>query len=212
MEIVKALNVIEGMFPDAHCELDYATAYQLAISVILSAQATDVSVNQVTPGLFAKYPDARSMALATQEEIASLIHRIGLFRNKAKNICAFASELVMRYDGEVPARMEQLVALPGIGRKSANVILAVGFAIPALAVDTHVLRVSRRLGWVECDADVDETEIVLKKMIPEDRWIKAHHSILFFGRYHCKSLRPLCNICPLSKDCVYHIEKSRNQA
>jgi endonuclease-3 len=142
MEIVKALNVIEGMFPDAHCELDYATPFQLAISVILSAQATDISVNRVTPGLFAKYPDARSMARATQEDIETYIHSIGLFRNKAKNMCAFARELVLRHDGEVPATMEQLVALPGIGRKSANVILAVGFAIPALAVDTHVLRVS----------------------------------------------------------------------
>jgi endonuclease-3 len=210
MEIVKALNVIEGMFPDAHCELDYATPFQLAISVILSAQATDISVNRVTPGLFAKYPDARSMALATQEDIETYIHSIGLFRNKAKNMCAFARELVLRHDGEVPATMEQLVALPGIGRKSANVILAVGFAIPALAVDTHVLRVSRRLGWVAFDADVDETEIILKQSIPEERWIKAHHAILFFGRYHCKAIHPKCQICPLSNDCVYNLEKSRN--
>jgi endonuclease-3 len=211
MEIAEALDIMETMFPDARCELNYATTFQLAISVILSAQTTDISVNAITPELFSRYPDAKGMSQATQEDIESLIRRIGLYHNKARYILAFASELEKNYGGEVPSNRIQLTKLPGIGSKTANVIQAVGFAIPALAVDTHVDRVSHRLGWVDKNANVDQTEATLKKKIPIERWIKAHHSILFFGRYHCKAQKPACDICPLMSECVYYKEKSRNQ-
>ncbi|TFG83580.1 MAG: endonuclease III [Erysipelotrichales bacterium] len=210
METVEALDIIEAMFPDAQCELDYATTFQLAVSVILSAQTTDKAVNDVTPGLFKQFPDPKAMAAATQEQIENLIRRIGLYHNKAKHILAFAQELEKVYHGEVPSSMKELISLPGIGSKTANVIQAVGFAIPALAVDTHVDRVSHRLGWVRKDADVSETERTLKRKIPQERWIKAHHAILFFGRYHCKAQKPDCAVCPLKDVCHYHIEKSRN--
>ncbi|MGB7594603.1 MAG: endonuclease III [Erysipelotrichaceae bacterium] len=211
METVEILDIIEGMFPDAHCELDYATTFQLAIAVILSAQTTDKAVNEVTPGLFKCFPDAAAMATATQEEIEGFIRRIGLYRNKAKHILAFAKVLITDYDGEVPSQTKKLLALPGIGSKTANVIQAVGFAIPALAVDTHVDRVSHRLGLVRESADVAQTERTLKHKIPKDRWISAHHAILFFGRYHCKAQKPACEICPLQGECRYFKEKSRNQ-
>jgi len=211
METVEILDIIEGMFPDACCELDYATTFQLSVAVILSAQTTDKAVNEVTPGLFKRFPDAAAMALASQEEIEGFIHRIGLFRNKAKHILAFAQVLVADYGGEVPSQTKQLMALPGIGSKTANVIQAVGFAIPALAVDTHVDRVSHRLGLVRKSADVAQTERTLKRKIPKDRWIKAHHAILFFGRYHCKAQKPACDVCPLQNECTYFKEKSRNQ-
>ena len=210
METVEILDIIEAMFPDAHCELDYATTFQLSVSVILSAQTTDKAVNEVTPGLFERFPNAASMAEATQEEIEHLIHRIGLYHNKAQHILVFAQELIRDYGGEVPSQSNRLMALPGIGRKTANVIQAVGFAIPALAVDTHVDRVSHRLGLVRKNADVVETERTLKRKIPRDRWIKAHHAILFFGRYHCKAQKPACTICPLQAECRYYQEKTRN--
>jgi len=211
METVEILDIIERMFPDAHCELDYATTFQLSVAVILSAQTTDKAVNEVTPGLFKRFPDAAAMASASQEDIEGLIRRIGLYHNKAQHILAFAKVLKADYGGEVPSRMRELLALPGIGSKTANVIQAVGFSIPALAVDTHVDRVSHRLGLVRQSADVAQTERTLKRKIPKDRWIKAHHAILFFGRYHCKAQKPACEVCPLQGECRYFKEKSRNQ-
>jgi endonuclease III len=211
METVEILDVIEAMFPDARCELDYATTFQLAVSVILSAQTTDKAVNEVTPGLFKRFPDAAAMAAATQEEIEGHIRRIGLYHNKAKHILAFARQLDKDYSGEVPSQTNELLSLPGIGSKTANVIQAVGFKIPALAVDTHVDRVSHRLGLVSKSADVAQTERTLKRNIPKDRWIKAHHAILFFGRYHCKAQKPACEVCPLQGECRYYKEKSRNR-
>lgn len=210
MEIVKALDIIEAMFPDARCELDYTTTFQLALSVILSAQTTDKAVNEVTPNLFKRYPDALTMAGASVDEIESLIKRIGLYHNKAKHILALSQELVKSYGGEVPSQMNALIALPGVGSKTANVILAVGFNLPALAVDTHVDRVSHRLGWVPQSAKVNEIERILKHKIPSNRWIKAHHAILFFGRYHCKAQHPKCDVCPMQNDCPYFQEKPRN--
>lgn len=208
-ETIKILDIIEEMFPDAHCELDYTTHFQLAISVILSAQTTDKAVNEVTPGLFADFGDAQRMANATQTQIEEHIKRIGLYRNKAKHILAFSRALIEMHEGEVPSEYEKLIALPGIGSKTANVIQAVGFAIPALAVDTHVDRVSHRLGLVRKNANVAETERTLKRKIPKDRWIVAHHAILFFGRYHCKALNPACETCPLTQSCKYYKDKTK---
>jgi len=203
------LDVIEGMFPDARCELLYQTNFQLALSVILSAQTTDKAVNEVTPALFERFPDAVSLSMATIDEIEPYIQRIGLYHNKAKHILAFSKALVSDHDGEVPSSYEELVKLPGIGSKTANVIQGVGFNLPALAVDTHVHRVSLRLNLVPEGSDVQATEATLKRKIPKERWIVAHHAILFFGRYHCKSQKPDCDHCPLIEQCGYYQEKTR---
>ena len=205
------LDVIEGMFPDARCELLYKTNFQLAVSVILSAQTTDKAVNEATPALFDRFPDAKSMSNSTPEEIEPYIQRIGLYHNKARHILAFSKAVVSDHGGEVPSSYEELVKLPGIGSKTANVIQGVGFNIPSLAVDTHVHRVSLRLKLVPKGSDVHATETTLKRKIPRERWIAAHHAILFFGRYHCKSQKPDCDLCPLKDQCGYHQEKTRKR-
>lgn len=191
------------MFPDARCELDHRNPFELTVAVILSAQATDPSVNRVTPRLFEAYPDAFAMAQAKQEDLESLIKTIGLFRSKAKHLIALSRTLVSDYEGQVPSDFELLQRLPGIGRKTANVIVAVAFGQPGLAVDTHVLRVSKRLGLVGEDADPTKTERFLKKALPQETWSDAHHVILFFGRYHCTARKPKCETCPMAEDCFY---------
>lgn len=203
------VETASALFPDAGCELDHRSVFELTIAVILSAQATDPSVNKVTPALFKAFPDALCMAQAALVDLENLIHSIGLYKTKAKHIKALSEILTQRYHGEVPDDFEILQTLPGIGRKTANVIMAVGFNKPGLAVDTHVLRVSKRLGLVDVDADPTKTELVLKKALPEAQWGDAHHAILFFGRYHCTARKPHCEQCPLSLECTYFKEKSR---
>jgi endonuclease III len=197
------LQTIYNMYPDAHCELNYHTPIQLAIAVILSAQTTDESVNKVTPTLFNKYPQIQDLAMADEKDIAETIKSIGLYRNKAKYLKAFALQVVQDHQGILPYEFEALTNLAGIGRKTANVIQAVAFNVPALAVDTHVDRVAHRLALVTKTADVYQTEIQLKKLIPKHQWIHAHHAILFFGRYHCLARQPKCSTCPLFDLCSY---------
>ncbi|MBQ3385009.1 MAG: endonuclease III [Erysipelotrichaceae bacterium] len=192
---------LEKMFPDAHCELNYQTVYQLAVAVMLSAQTTDVSVNKVTPALFERYPDAFAMAQAYQKDVEDLIRSIGLYKNKAANLIAMSRQLVEEYDGVVPDDMEKLVQLRGIGRKSANVILSEGFKHPAIAVDTHVHRVSVRLYLAAADDDVNEVERKLMKQFPRERWSKLHHLLIFFGRYMCSARKPQCEHCPFRQCC-----------
>jgi len=191
------------MFPDADCELDHRNVFELTVAVILSAQTTDPSVNKVTPALFEKYPDPQSMALADINDLEDRIKSIGLYRNKAKHLKALSGELIERFEGRVPDDFDQLKSLPGIGRKTANVILAVGFGLPGLAVDTHVLRVSKRLALVPQSADPTKTEVALKKALPRETWGHAHHAILFFGRYHCTARKPKCETCPMAQECQY---------
>ena len=169
--------------------------------MILSAQATDVSVNKVTPTLFAAYPTPEALAAAPVEEIIEKIRTIGLYRNKAKNIKACASQLIERFNGQVPRTREELVSLPGVGRKTANVVLGDAFGIPAIAVDTHVERVTKRLRICRLDANVLEVEQTLMKKVPEDLWVKTHHTLIFFGRYHCTARAPKCEVCPLLTMC-----------
>lgn len=192
---------LEKMFPDAHCELNYQTVYQLAVAVMLSAQTTDVSVNKVTPALFERYPDAFAMAEASQKDVEELIRSIGLYKNKAANLIAMSRQLVDEYDGIVPDDMEKLVQLRGVGRKSANVILSEGYKHPAIAVDTHVHRVSVRLYLAAVDDDVNEVERKLMKRFPRDRWSKLHHLLIFFGRYMCSARKPQCESCPFRECC-----------
>ena len=194
---------LEEMYPEAHCELDYKTVYQLAVAVMLSAQTTDVSVNKVTPVLFEKYPDAEAMAKASYREIEEIIKSIGLYRNKATNVVNMSKKLTEDFSGIIPDNMEDLLKLPGIGRKSANVILSEGYRHPAIAVDTHVHRVAARLYLAKETDTPDQTEQKLRKKFPEEYWSKLHHLMIFFGRYTCHSKRPECDKCPFYGLCRY---------
>lgn len=199
--IERILSTLNQMFPDAHCELEHRNPFELAVAVVLSAQATDASVNKVTPLLFEKYPTCYKMAEAQIEDIERCIRSIGLYRNKAKNIHAMAVKLKEDFNGEMPRTMEELVTLPGVGRKSANVILSVCFGVPAIAVDTHVERISKRLGLAFKKDDVLTVEKKLMKKIPKDQWSHTHHLMIFFGRYFCKAKNPQCKDCRLVDIC-----------
>jgi endonuclease-3 len=198
---MEAINIMYEMFPEAECELTHKDPFQLLIAVILSAQATDVSVNKATPALFAAYPTPGALAAAPIEDIIQKIRTIGLYRNKAKNIKACAQQLLEKFDGEVPRTREELVTLPGVGRKTANVVMGDAFNEPAIAVDTHVERVSKRLRFCKLSASVLEVEATLMKKVPKDLWVKTHHTLIFFGRYHCLARNPKCEICPLLYMC-----------
>lgn len=207
-----ALDAMYQMYPDACCELDFKTNEQLAIAVILSAQTTDVSVNKVTPRLFESFPTMQALAEAELETIEETIKTIGLYRNKAKHIKQFAHQLVNDYAGVLPSDEKALTTLAGVGRKTANVIMGVAFQQPALAVDTHVFRVAHRLGLVTQKANVLRTELQLKRKIPKQEWIDAHHSMLFFGRYHCLARQPKCDVCPLQSICTYFNQLKTTQS
>lgn len=198
---MEALSRMYDMFPDAVGELHSDSPFQLLIAVILSAQATDVSVNKATPALFKAYPTPEALAQAPIEDIIEKIKMIGLYRNKAKNIKACAQMLLDNYDGVVPNSREQLIKLPGVGRKTANVVLGDAFGVPAIAVDTHVERVTKRLRICKLNASVTEVEATLMRKIPKDLWVKSHHTLIFFGRYHCTARSPKCEICPLLDMC-----------
>jgi endonuclease-3 len=198
----KILEVLAQMYPDAHCELEFATAFQLLIATILSAQSTDVQVNKVTKGLFAKYPTAEAMLGMTEAQLAEEIRGLGLFRNKSKNIYQTCHILVEQYDGQVPMEREALEALPGVGRKTASVVLSNAFGIPALAVDTHVQRVSNRLALVKSKTPV-ETEQQLTKKIPKKKWLDTHHQLIWHGRRRCMARNPKCSQCDLLPYCKF---------
>ena len=198
---MEALSRMYDMFPDAVGELHSDSPFQLLIAVILSAQATDVSVNKATPALFKAYPTQEALAQAPIEDIIEKIKMIGLYRNKAKNIKACAQMLLDNYDGVVPNSREELIKLPGVGRKTANVVLGDAFGVPAIAVDTHVERVTKRLRICKLNASVTEVEATLMRKIPKDLWVKSHHTLIFFGRYHCTARSPKCEICPLLDMC-----------
>ncbi|SER41151.1 endonuclease III [Salisediminibacterium halotolerans] len=200
-EINRILETLDQMFPDADCELTHNNPLELTIAVVLSAQATDALVNKVTPGLFAKYQTPEDYVAVPVEELENDIRKIGLYRSKAKNIQKLCRSLIDQYDGEVPRSQEELVKLAGVGRKTANVVASVAFAEPAIAVDTHVERVSKRLGLCRWKDSVLEVEKTLMKKIPRNRWSKTHHQLIFFGRYHCKSQNPQCEKCPLNDMC-----------
>ncbi|RCW51045.1 endonuclease III [Paenibacillus prosopidis] len=195
------LDVIADMFPDAHCELNHSNPFELTIAVLLSAQCTDETVNKVTASLFQKYKRPEHYLDVPLEELEQDIRRIGLFRSKASNIQKLCRIVIDKYDGEVPASHEGLTELPGVGRKTANVVMSNAFGVPAIAVDTHVDRVSKRLGVAKPDDTVLEVEKKLMKLVPREEWTLTHHRLIFFGRYHCKAQSPQCQICPLLELC-----------
>ncbi|HBJ77105.1 MAG TPA: endonuclease III [Porphyromonadaceae bacterium] len=194
--------------PKAESELKYENPFQLLVAVILSAQCTDKRVNEVTPSLFLAFPSAKEMSQSSVEEIFRYIHSISYPNNKAKHLKGMSVGLMERFQGEVPQTMEELVSLPGVGRKTANVILAVAFGKPAMAVDTHIFRVSNRLGLTKNSKNPLQTELTLLKNIPSNLLPKAHHWLLLHGRYVCTARKPHCEECGLSKVCCSFSKKA----
>lgn len=200
-KILRMLDQLESLYPDAVTELDFTTPFQLLVATMLSAQCTDRRVNMITPRLFSRYPDAASMASASVEDIEALIRDCGLFHTKARNILATARILVERWEGEIPPDRDQLMTLPGVGRKTANVVVSNAFGQDAIAVDTHVFRVSHRLGWADAK-DPDGTEQQLMRAIPKKKWSRAHHWLILHGRRVCLARSPQCEACVLARDCA----------
>jgi endonuclease-3 len=193
-------KILAQTYPDAHCELDFTTPLQLAVATILSAQSTDAGVNKVTPALFAKYPTAADYAAADRAELEQMIHSTGFFRAKTNSLIGLGQALVERYDGEVPPRLRDLVTLPGIGRKTANVILGNAFAIPGITVDTHFGRLARRFGWTTQDDPV-KVEHEVGALFPKRDWTMLSHRLIFHGRRMCHARKPACGVCPVARLC-----------
>lgn len=203
------MEMIVAMFPEAHCELIHKNAFELTIAVLLSAQATDKGVNKVTTNLFNKYKTPQDYLDACPSELENDLRAIGLYKTKSKNIRKLCEILLADYNGEVPATYEDLIRLPGVGRKTANVVLSVWFKVPRIAVDTHVERVAKRLKFARFKDSVLEVEERLMYLLPEETWCHAHHALIFFGRYHCTARNPKCLTCPLYAACTYK-EKTKN--
>lgn len=200
-EIRYCLDVMKDMFPDAACELTHKNPFELVIAVLLSAQCTDVLVNKVTKELFKKYKTPADYLAVPLDELQQDIRSIGLYRNKAKNIQKLCQSLLDEHNGEVPNTREALMKLAGVGRKTANVVVSVAFKEPAIAVDTHVERVSKRLAICRWKDSVLEVEETLMRKVPKEEWGDTHHRMIFFGRYHCKARNPNCPSCPLLEIC-----------
>lgn len=199
----KILDYLDVIIPNASCELKYNKDYELLIAVMLSAQTTDKRVNMVTSILFNKYPTLESLSKANIDDIIDIIRPIGTFHKKAKNVIDIANSLLQYQNGIVPNDREYLESLSGVGRKTANVVLSNLYNVPCLAVDTHVSRVSVRLGLAKESDDVNTIERKLTKKIPKNRIVKTHHQLVLFGRYYCKAKNPLCSDCKLRDICKY---------
>jgi len=211
-QIRYCLDVMKEMFPDAECELVHENPFELVIAVLLSAQCTDVLVNKVTKTLFQKYKRPEDYLEVSLEELEQDIRSIGLYRSKAKNIRKLCEVLLHDYQGEVPNTKEELEKLAGVGRKTANVVASVAFGVPSIAVDTHVERVSKRLGICRWKDSVLEVEKTLMRKVPEDEWSDTHHRMIFFGRYHCKARNPECPTCPLLEVCREGQKRMKKEA
>lgn len=196
-------------FPNPDCELVYSDAFTLLVAVVLSAQTTDAAVNKVTPNIFKKYNDVYALAEANLSDVELLIKSIGLYHNKAINIIALSKMLVEDFNGNVPSSMNDLCLLPGVGRKTASVVRSVYFKIPSMPVDTHVTRLSARLGFAKLNDSTSVIESKLKRKIEKDRWIEAHHLLILYGRYKCKAKNPTCGDCKLHEYCKEYKNKYR---
>lgn len=196
----KVNRLLAEAYPDAHCELDFTSPLELLVATILSAQSTDKRVNLVTPALFARYPDAHALAGADRAEVEDIIRPTGFFRSKADAIVRMAVALVEEHDGEVPGRLADLVRLPGVGRKTANVVLGNAFGVPGLTVDTHVKRLSQRFGWTT-QTDPDRIEADLAALFPKRDWTQLCHNVIWHGRRCCHARNPACGACPVAALC-----------
>ena len=191
---------LAGIHPDAHCELDFTNAFELLVATVLSAQTTDKMVNKVTPVLFARYPDAVALAGADRAELEEILKPTGFFRAKAGSVLGLSRELVERFDGEVPGRMAELVTLPGVGRKTANVVLGNAFGVPGLTVDTHFGRLVRRFGWT-AEEDPVKVESEVAGLVPKSEWTDFSHRVIFHGRRVCHAKKAACGACGLARWC-----------
>lgn len=196
----RIVKVLGDTYPDAHCELDFTDPLELLVATVLSAQCTDQRVNKVTPALFARYRDAAAYAGADREELESLIAPTGFYRQKAKTLQALGQGICDRFGGEVPGRLEDLVTLPGVGRKTANVVLGDAFGIPGITVDTHLGRLARRFGWTQ-EKDPDKVERDLMELFPRKDWTLMSHRVIWHGRRRCHAKRPACGACPVARSC-----------
>lgn len=198
------LAEIHKIIPEPKCELNYTNLFELVCAVMISSQTTDKRVNQVTPTLFQKYPTPEKLSQAKFEDVYECIKVLGFAKNKAKNLISMANTLHTVFHDEVPKTLEELETLSGVGRKTASVVLAEGYKIPAMPVDTHLERMAKRFGYVDESASVLEAEMAYRKFIPKEEWITAHHLLLLFGRYHCKAIHPECENCTLAKYCLHN--------
>jgi endonuclease III len=196
----KVDRVLAATYPDARCELDFRTPFELLVVTVLSAQTTDRRVNSISPALFAAYPDATAMAAAERDRIETIIQPTGFFRAKTESLLKLSQALVERFDGEVPGRLEDLVTLPGVGRKTANVVLGNAFGIPGLTVDTHFGRLVRRLGWTE-ETDPVRVEMEIAALFPKRDWTMLSHHLIWHGRRVCHARNPACGACPVARWC-----------
>ncbi|MCF0147176.1 MAG: endonuclease III [Clostridium sp.] len=204
------LDILKEDYPDAKCELNHDSPFQLLVATILSAQTTDKKVNEVTETLFRDYPDLDAFLTLSVEELEERIKQIGLYRSKAKNLIMMCNQLKEKFNGEVPRTMEEITSLAGAGRKTANVVLSNAFGVPSIAVDTHVFRVSNRLGLADSD-NVLEVEKQLQKELPKREWSLAHHLLIFHGRRCCIARNPKCVMCDLTNHCKYYKEVRKNE-
>ena len=196
----RMLRELAVLHPDARCELDFTTPLELAVATVLSAQCTDKKVNEVTPALFARYPDAAAYAAADRAELEAVLRPTGFFRSKAASVTGLSAALVERHGGQVPGRLEDLVALPGIGRKTANVVLGDAFGVPGITVDTHVGRLVRRWGWT-AEQDPVKVEHAVGELVPRREWTLLSHRTIFHGRRVCHAKKPACGACGLARWC-----------
>ncbi|MDR0848109.1 MAG: endonuclease III [Propionibacteriaceae bacterium] len=199
-EAVEVLDILAATYPDAKCELDFASIFQLLISTILSAQSTDRRVNWVTRELYARYPDAKTLGQADVAEVERIIHSVGFYHVKALAIIEVSNQVCERFGSQVPSTLEELITLPSVGRKTANVVLSEGYGIPGITTDTHILRLSRRLGWTR-SKDPVKVEAEVGKLIAQERWIEACHVLIWHGRRRCHARRPACGACPVAHLC-----------
>lgn len=195
-------DILKNKFPIAKCELNFNNNYELIVAVILSTQCTDKRVNLVTPALFKKYPSVKELANANRVELMSIIHSCGFYNNKSKNLIKMAQDVCKNFNGEIPSNYDDLISLSGVGRKTANVVLAVGFGQDTIAVDTHVFRVSNRLGIKS--KNPLECEKQLQKLFDKKNWSELHYLLVLFGRYFCKAIKPSCENCELKKFCKFN--------
>lgn len=197
----RILAVLETLYPQAATELAHTNPFELLVATVLSAQATDASVNKATPALFQRYPNAKALAQASPEEVEPYIKTIGLYRAKARNLVMLARQLVERYDGEVPVDKAKLRELPGVGWKTATVVLGAAFGVPGIAVDTHLTRLASRLG-LSPHKNPEKIGADLERLFPKEKWVFTHHALILFGRYRCTARKPLCQGCPIYSDCI----------
>ena len=196
----RILRALAVAYPDAHCELDFTNPLELAVATILSAQSTDKKVNEISPALFARYRTAADYAGADRTELEEYVRQTGFYRNKANALMGLGAALVERFDGEVPGNLDDLVTLPGIGRKTANVILGNAFGVPGITVDTHFGRLSRRFGWTE-ETDAVKAEHAVGALFPKKDWVMLSHHLIWHGRRCCHAQKPACGACPVARWC-----------